>query len=211
MQRSAFRANELPTELLEFFFFFATQRDGNYPEVYSSPFTLTLVSRRWRAIAIEYPGIWSNVHIKGHDSHLKIDVWLQRSKSLPLDIAIHPCKTKQITSIIEILLLHSHRWRTFYLVEDYQSVRPKKVPQIFPLLKLQEAYAVQPLPRLEVLELQGRKGMAPVYSHLYRTLQFEAPLLRKLVLRDFTHNWSWFRVPVQRVTHLELKLMRYKE
>ncbi|KAG8950391.1 hypothetical protein FRC03_012889 [Tulasnella sp. 419] len=53
--------------------------------------------------------------------------------------------------------------------------------------------------------------MAPVYSHLYRTLQFEAPLLRKLVLRDFTHNWSWFRVPVQRVTHLELKLMRYKD
>ncbi|KAG8941888.1 hypothetical protein FRC03_003884 [Tulasnella sp. 419] len=61
--------------------------------------------------------------------------------------------------------------------------------------------------QLESLMLRGRIGASGDMS-LHRALRLKAPLLKKLIIQHFVHDWSRFMATVEHLTHVELHLLR---
>ncbi|TFY75161.1 hypothetical protein EWM64_g8852 [Hericium alpestre] len=121
--------------------------NGRYPSF--DQITISHVCRQWRDNALGLPELWTSLLIV-RDSYLwdRIETFLERSKSQPLDIIIRWCPRKYrdeldddnvavpILAVFSVLILHSHRWRSLDLVADTGTAvnfalalfRPLRVP-----------------------------------------------------------------------------------
>ncbi|TFY82966.1 hypothetical protein EWM64_g1052 [Hericium alpestre] len=121
--------------------------NGRYPSF--DQITISHVCRQWRDNALGLPELWTSLLII-RDSYKwdHIDMFLQRSQSQPLDIIIRWCPRRYedevtganfavpILSVLSMLSLHSHRWRSFDLIGDTGNavnftlavLRPLRVP-----------------------------------------------------------------------------------
>ena len=96
-----------------------------------SPFILGSVCKGWRQLALSTPQLWSTISFTltkprkwtRNEAFLQfINDWLQRSRSLPLDLWVYdyrgngrPLSQAQYLPIIDALNQHSGRWRTLHL------------------------------------------------------------------------------------------------
>ncbi|KAJ7896133.1 hypothetical protein B0H13DRAFT_2523441 [Mycena leptocephala] len=81
------------------------------PSPSTSPLLLTQICRQWRKITLNTPDLWCSLAF-GDDSSVEIlKLWLLRAGSLPLDYSFHCENPSRASSVIEISILHSHRWQ----------------------------------------------------------------------------------------------------
>ena len=120
----------IPLEVLSGIFIFcadsSSSDSGSNFYVTQAPMQLTFVCNKWRRLAISMSQLWSSISLHGGDSSGRgmvyypersirtdmLSTWLLRSGSSPLTLAIDALwlEHKALTSCIEILIPHSHRW-----------------------------------------------------------------------------------------------------
>ena len=129
----------LPAELIEKIFLYA------YPLVrihdvlgQGSTWTLEQVCVQWHSIATSYKRLWSTMDIDVERSRFKrsqttnnLLLCLQRTGNHPLSVLLHDApgaNSRSWMAIVDILIPHCHRWRTFtchfplqYFTESYRE------------------------------------------------------------------------------------------
>ncbi|KAF7975306.1 hypothetical protein HWV62_10084 [Athelia sp. TMB] len=157
----------------------------------------THVCQRWREIALSTPTLWNNIYINGssspksvRDSEVEcISAWLARAKDCPLAINLRRSESwsneydfatdDSWTTIFDILLRNSHRWRHAILIStsrtDFSGLRNN-------------------LPLLETLEINSPLGFAHVSGDAFEI----APRLSNLTLSLGTYidilPWAQLKV-----------------
>ncbi|KAF8869355.1 hypothetical protein BD779DRAFT_751656 [Infundibulicybe gibba] len=84
----------------------------------NSPLTLMWVCSRWRAIVLDTPRFWTRIS----DSTPMVDLWLNQSRDLPLDL--HFDLSSGDASDLDALISQAHRWGQvhFTLQTDSNSI-----------------------------------------------------------------------------------------
>lgn len=145
------------------------------------PWKIAQVCRRWRAVALDYPELWTWVYVNVLDSRYTpsvpmLQLWLERSRGQPLDIAWkewfvdyyetiddyeglgdedgelieHDISSRPLNKALSVILLaQMRRCRTIQIVWGSGFFNPKN----------QEA------PILEFLDIRDRDDNIPVESH----------------------------------------------
>ncbi|KAJ7605751.1 hypothetical protein DFH06DRAFT_1487108 [Mycena polygramma] len=104
-----------------------------------SPWSLGQVSRRWRAVALASPALWSFIVIKNPSddecapySLAMLETQLARARTSPLDIVLDYERNDDsddyvVREALKVLAAHSARWRTLYITAqqlvDLSSLR----------------------------------------------------------------------------------------
>ncbi|KAH7923319.1 hypothetical protein BV22DRAFT_1130759 [Leucogyrophana mollusca] len=172
------------------------------------------VCTRWRSIALATHSLWACLKISCRESPPfdRVETWISRTGAVPLDIDIDcdpsspelmfledeepiPISSQDLTDLLDILLPHLHRWRSFKLsVLHYEDMLPALTVLTNPLLR--------PAAQLKTFQL----GMQHIYSDyntweimspdLFRhnILAGGAPRLQNIHLVGVHMNWaqSWF-------------------
>ncbi|TFK29574.1 hypothetical protein FA15DRAFT_752391 [Coprinopsis marcescibilis] len=121
--------NTLPVEILEQMFLSCHTSQNAWNNHLSiigynhhiSPILLTQVCRLWRAICFGFPALWSSFTLCVRPTPLHdelVDIWLKRSRELPLDFdGAHAAKIPLSLGIVRELTAEARRWRTVCLNE----------------------------------------------------------------------------------------------
>ncbi|KAF9058078.1 hypothetical protein BJ165DRAFT_1334564, partial [Panaeolus papilionaceus] len=88
-----------------------------------TPLVVSHVCSSWRKAALA-PSVWSRLYINfdSREPYQRTQFWLERSQTTMLDVTIELVNdVSRLSSVIEILVSHSHRWKTvnirsFFLV-----------------------------------------------------------------------------------------------
>ncbi|TFY82957.1 hypothetical protein EWM64_g1054 [Hericium alpestre] len=121
--------------------------NGRYPNLYQIP--ISHVCRHWRNIALHLPELWTSIVIhRGHKHLERVDAFLQRSKSLPLDMVIRWCPRCYenedeedlelepfipMHCVMSILIPHVHRWRSLDVGIDIWRTMAFLLEMLWPL------------------------------------------------------------------------------
>ncbi|KAJ7674041.1 hypothetical protein DFH06DRAFT_1173838 [Mycena polygramma] len=115
----------LPPELFSAIFVRAMRWEvAQAPSIKQSPLVLTLVSKRWRTIALETPVLWSSLSYsvwhKGEAAQNGLDgvrAWLSRSGNVPLclGISITTSDLEVANGFLDIYYAQRHRWKKIHL------------------------------------------------------------------------------------------------
>lgn len=111
----------LPNELLASIFVIGVLQTGEQDSLML--WTLMLVCRHWREVAINTPALWSRITMDTHHSLQKARLKLERSKAAPLDICVDfsprlehgSVTTESIVHTMDLLRPSIWRWRNFQL------------------------------------------------------------------------------------------------
>jgi len=95
---------------------------------------LGAVCKSWRQAVLSTPRLWCTITLsfsesrRPHILHEKLQLFLSRSKSLPLCISLKapPALSKSLDEAVVMLLKESHRWRTFHLATDSEAISTLK-------------------------------------------------------------------------------------
>ncbi|KAJ7679267.1 hypothetical protein DFH06DRAFT_1078732 [Mycena polygramma] len=120
-----------------------------------SPLLLCHVCRAWRNLALLTPRLWASLHIvaSGEASKLQqindaVELWLSRSRELPLSISfvrsLSACVGSDFSVLFATLVRYACRWRRIRFALDND-------PSIVPLVMLSSA----DVPNLETIVLQN--------------------------------------------------------
>jgi len=118
-------ADELPPEILVYIFEMAqnTFLPSEEDLLWRFPLVLGMVSQYWRQVAYGAPMLWSNVNIS-HDRDLDgLQVYLGRSKDVPIDLhatydGTYAPGERDVSMLIGILRLHYPRCRSIRLSSE---------------------------------------------------------------------------------------------
>ncbi|KAK7019926.1 hypothetical protein R3P38DRAFT_2971319 [Favolaschia claudopus] len=176
-------------------------------KVYTAPWALTHVCRAWRHVARADAGLWSWIRIDTWDIRLSpsnmsasyplaaLEVQLHLSRTVPLTVEFHVSqkKRKLATTLLQTLVLHSHRWKRF-------SLKITDVSLIQSLMQIRDR-----LDSLECLEIGG-EAYAESWPLDYADLFSVAPRLREVKLsdRDLEFISPELSFPCVNLTHLRL-------
>ncbi|KAG7451852.1 uncharacterized protein BT62DRAFT_915664 [Guyanagaster necrorhizus] len=209
---------------------------NNYPEVHDyhhGPWAYSRVCRRWRAVAISLPRLWSELlvpsncgsywlHVKNPIGRLQL--WLRRSGSCPLRIlysASGKCRPKEHDTITSLLFEQSDRWEVFRWIGCSDPERFERLSEVVgrvPLLRhldLQYTIADNPQELETAASYTGFTALQPrlVRFHAERFLVDPFELLRlapnlwevALVLNRAHGDIprKWF--PPSRLTHSSIR------
>lgn len=136
-------ARRLPTEILTQIFLLCIDeapRNDASPHTNSldydyMPWRIAQVSRRWRAVALSFPRLWSTIRIKAKDGDLEdattcrkwelhLGAQLHRSSTHNLDVSVDTAsKILPSHPLLRILLPSSPRWKHLFLRVPRQSFR----------------------------------------------------------------------------------------
>ncbi|KAF9258760.1 hypothetical protein L218DRAFT_876384, partial [Marasmius fiardii PR-910] len=128
---------KLPREVLSEIFSIATHQSDDPVSAISVPLTISHVCSHWRKISLSTGRLWSRLVLfypaVDCDQVARTISWLNRSKSYPLEILLdlrypkwdwpasedrHPFTDEMLQTVLTILLLHIHRWKTFEMLTD---------------------------------------------------------------------------------------------
>ncbi|KDQ18357.1 hypothetical protein BOTBODRAFT_510651 [Botryobasidium botryosum FD-172 SS1] len=147
---------------------------------HQTPLALSQVSVRWRDIAISTPRLWSQVEIFYYSS--LAELFLERSKSTPLDFKLTVYLTSQIYHIYDVLdslfVPHMHRLRK---LEVSGVPEPLSTPTpLFPDKHSERIFSNStPLLRHLYLEQTGIPLTSSLFTGLFtlslRRMRFESP------------------------------------
>ena len=151
---------------------------------------LTAVCQHWREVALANPLLWNTIAIKytpSRPSHTEAQLlWLQRAKSLPLDIYIGECGPNPLPNVVlREAGFHSSHLRRLELA----SLRARSS-----LL-----YFLSPAPLLESLAIGGHDDLQ--FTELPYLFANDTPRLKHLYLRSLRHIPNTFTS----LTHIHLE------
>ncbi|KAJ7726391.1 hypothetical protein B0H16DRAFT_1894815 [Mycena metata] len=162
-----------------------------YDLLEQSPWTLGRICRRWRAVALASPAIWSTIIIHGeYDAEPcslpMLETQLIRSGTYPLEI-FFDCERRRYDRTadmtLEALAKHTARWKTFYIVQT-QLDRMPSVRGRVPLLEKVGVWESE----------EGQAGTDDGFSHPPQIAHFAiAPRLRsvEVVMCYPGFEWPW--------------------
>lgn len=165
-----------------------------------SPQTLTQICRTWRLVALGTPSLWRNVYIDQNTKLAMTEIWIERSKAVPLDVCVELVDTSKVEHarrIAALLAPHAERWRVFRwssslgLEEAFTAISGKKAPL------------------LEVLSLDDRSFISSTFLHPYhdqKSRLFGGPgsTPRLRVVEHWRVPTSWIEHPLRNLTSLDL-------
>ncbi|KAF9013737.1 hypothetical protein BDZ89DRAFT_458616 [Hymenopellis radicata] len=144
--------------------------------------TISSVCHHWRQIALEHPDLWSFIRVDAKTQRELVRLYLQRSKSRPLDLEISTSEP----SLFEPLLDACRRWKVVHLACEYVHIGELCI-----------------FPMLTDLNIKAKRGSRlPSWS---RPEQF--PVLRKLridnseSISNFIDN-AHLKIDWPRVSHV---------
>ncbi|RDB25754.1 hypothetical protein Hypma_006254 [Hypsizygus marmoreus] len=193
----------LPVEILqEIFFECVGETDGYIIGEGAAPFVLSHVCRHWRKVAISTPALWTDMFVeldqrRTHHSHpLLVNLWLQRSGTLPLTLNIadllSPDPSAEENPVFALLLAHIHRWRH---VEWF--IWGGSTAKLFLHKTLNNGETL-----LESLTI-STQGCTDEQSELFPFALQSFTRLRRLTYASNTLT-SVFNLPLSQLTHLRL-------
>ncbi len=184
----------LPPELLgQIFFECVSIGDLDNPNPTAYPLVLSHVSRRWRAIALSTPALWTTFAFFGrgwtqvpgsytHRAECRLNMLIDRSGELPLSFRFTSAFDTQTHPVFSRLVELSHRWRNVRICLSHLA-HPEPLS----------------LPDLEDLILEGHSFSLANEVEPRRTFSL-APRLTRLSLqmclsptRSFSFPWSQIR------------------
>ncbi|KAF8874024.1 hypothetical protein BD779DRAFT_1678915 [Infundibulicybe gibba] len=82
------------------------------------PLNLMWICSQWRAIVLDTPQLWTKIS----SSTPMVDLWVNRSKELPLDLKLD--LSLDDVSVLDALIPHAHRWERVDLAlkPDHHSI-----------------------------------------------------------------------------------------
>ncbi|KAJ7646534.1 hypothetical protein FB45DRAFT_177490 [Roridomyces roridus] len=110
----------LPNELLADIFTMVNLRRGlpEWTEPWSKPpWTLTCICRRWAAVTMGTPSLWSGLFLNldligvGRGAVKMTELFHQRSGSMPLTVKIVGDWDRETNDVLDVALAHCERWR----------------------------------------------------------------------------------------------------
>lgn len=202
-----FPARRLPSEIVAEIMLHAQFERESTPErrIRTSPLDVTSglwvygrVCSHWRAVISSHPTFWSNIDISrfdlGPSAPAVLAAVLERSDTLPLNIDFNATRYQfkfpksSVQVILDILLLHSHRWK------DVKFSRlPKSLLPSFSLLAARQS------PLLESLYLLPDEHCTIFGADPIATIFENSPQLHSVTLRSMG-NTSAMRLPWSQLT-----------
>lgn len=177
-------------ELCAHIFSFCVLAEEHHPEPQNiwhicAPVVLSNVCRRWQAMVVHNPLLWTQLCIRLDDNinHLvRAKLWISRSASLPFHLTLRPSTLPPPTGIPESLLqpfMQAIRFLSAHIHRVKSLTIQPGIP-IIPLLL--SGGALPPMPHLThlILDTDDKDDPSIVQSPL------DAPLLHYLRLRDLT-------------------------
>ena len=168
-------------------------------------FLVSRICKLWRNVALEMPSLWTAIRVFNTECHPyeRVVAYLERSKSLPLDICLDHLSREALWSpsvendnlkaLLTLLVPHLSRWASIQFgVTCYDHM--------YTFLKAVSDPSVPPATRLQDLELfyssdvLGPQASLSEFPHLTLFGGF-APLLKIVVLMGVHIDWSqdWLR------------------
>ncbi|EIM91781.1 uncharacterized protein STEHIDRAFT_164247 [Stereum hirsutum FP-91666 SS1] len=177
-----------------------------------APLSLIRVSRRWRAIALDSPQVWTTLSLPAfpdisytdlriEESLKAVQSWLARSRSLPLSFGVSVTRLPYeydvdfdlyLARYLSMLFGECHRWKevniTFHSYSDIESVLrpllPSSSPNLAPLLERFVVYS------------------SGTYNESIMTLFKDAPLLQNVKL--YHPNLTKWSLPWSQLTRIDV-------
>ncbi|KAF7364018.1 hypothetical protein MSAN_01060500 [Mycena sanguinolenta] len=127
----------IPFEILgEIFYLVVWETFHSYPRLpvtQHAPWLFTRVSRRWSAVALGTPKLWSMILVdEGYRGQLPLtELCLARSRNVPLNVKIlyRRQHNAHVVEVLDVLLSLSDRWRTAELMVESLSATTCKLLQ----------------------------------------------------------------------------------
>jgi len=134
------------------------------------PLLVSHVHRHWREVALQSPGLWTNIYIGDHSKSMALlDLYLKRSRTQPLDVEMTHTRASGFCenetsdiyiSLFNMLARHAVRWRSFNFHVDlysdsnnyqswFSSFRNLSAPRLESLRLEYDGYADSPV-KLEI-------------------------------------------------------------
>ncbi|KAJ6477527.1 hypothetical protein C8R45DRAFT_906418 [Mycena sanguinolenta] len=103
----------LPPEITTEIFLRCIPPQSNLSESPSeAPLLLAQICRQWRQIALDTPHLWQSLLFRDGEASIELlRLWLARSGTLPLNLDLKCGNPPRVGALMEMSLLHSHRWR----------------------------------------------------------------------------------------------------
>jgi F-box-like len=160
------------------------------------------VSRRWRAVALQTPGLWSYICLSPYRSTIDLlDIYIERSRGFLLDInfrmnpmfhlheEISQTFSANFLQQLAILIPHAVRWRQLSVSLHSQIAEDLSV--------LADVCA----PALQSLSLEVLGHTASIATHSFPLFGGGAPMLSSVELNEYCVS---LRLPLSSVTSLVL-------
>ncbi|KAJ7623912.1 hypothetical protein DFH06DRAFT_1446584 [Mycena polygramma] len=160
----------VPTEIISEIFMHILPSYPRFPPLTgpSSPTILAQICRQWRAISLDLSSLWSFISLDGSETGREcrmVRLWLERSRSCPLDIRLGRNINWANDALVEGVVSHRARW---------ESLKVELGTVVAQALRIFDG----PMPLLRHFEML-------VDDDLPDALAFnEVPLLRSVVLND---------------------------
>lgn len=184
---------EIPTELMHEIFTLAEDSSVTL-DTKAGPWRIAQVSKRWRAVAVTLPRLWSTISVTVN-ANLTLPTFalsilhtiISRADTSLLDIVfdVSGSLIAQAGPLLEYLAAVSHRWRSFNFRGSYEYV--KYLAQVEG--KVPELEAVK-------ITMLNQPGVRMAF-HMFQT----APKLRKVYFDETQH--LGLVLPWTQITHLD--------
>ncbi|KAJ7629360.1 hypothetical protein DFH06DRAFT_944937, partial [Mycena polygramma] len=124
----------VPPELMEKIFSFCLPEDSGdpiVPDPAAAPLLLLNVCRKWRAIALSAPRLWSSIRVNLRSQHFEnslplLECWLDRARSRPLSVAVVYMNYEENPSpdlFIQSLMRSSEHWQDVRLELPFKDLK----------------------------------------------------------------------------------------
>ncbi|KAH9842575.1 uncharacterized protein C8Q71DRAFT_733480 [Rhodofomes roseus] len=196
LRNSSVHINRVPTELLAEIFWHATPPSSDRCRDISRLNCVTHVCRHWRTVALDAARLWRTLQINrpsdfdAYDDEppSRIEEYLRRSKSYPLDVTIMCLRGTRVDDCIEILQSHQHRVRTLHI--EAQDPYHDIIRTFLPRVSRMAAPLLEEI-RLEVdptLQPHGLFGGHTPSLHSIHLSHVSLPLIAEsIILRNLQH------------------------
>ncbi|KAI6002537.1 hypothetical protein EDC04DRAFT_1043796 [Pisolithus marmoratus] len=197
--------DRLPNELLaQIFLIIRYQRD-----------ILARVSRRWRAVIMGTPSIWSAIFLGNYTSSTLLRLHLERSGQAPLTIWLGNYGPE----LLDVVMVHANRWHTLFITGCTQPCLNQISHLRLPFLEvlhvdLEPDCVDLPLmmyshaPALKFLRLEGLAEPPPSFNLINGQLSHKS--LTRLVLAGMMDSWEFPRDSIHLLA-LESLVLRIKD
>ncbi|KAE9400070.1 hypothetical protein BT96DRAFT_857764 [Gymnopus androsaceus JB14] len=165
---------------------------------YLPALSLSSICTRWRSVAKSSPSLWSRLKLEITSERkpkafiATVDLFLARSGQYPLSITLEISRRLQEQSplVLELLMRHCHRWRTFQYISGWR------------ISNFLEYEPTRHFAILKSLDIETRFGnVLPLELNIFRN----APQLREVIVYGLDGpQLSQIHLPFSQVTNIRI-------